>query len=353
METRPKDYPKLTDYTPSKFMLPDSHYDKKKVDKAVNFIEQLKHTKGKWAGKRFWLLPWQETIVRDIFGTTKSDGKRQFRTAFVKICKEMGKSELAAAVALYMLYADNEPSAEVYGAASDRQQASIVFDVAKRMTELTPALLKRSKIIAAQKRLVNYTNGGFYQVLSADVANKHGLNISCVVIDECHSFPNRNLYEVLSQDASDAREQPLTFVITTAGNDKHYICYGLHTKAKDILEGRKTDPAFYPVVYGLEEDDDWGDENNWFKVCPSLGYTVALDRMRDVYRNAIENPAEENAFKQLRLNIWVNSAVRWISEHIYARGNKPIDVEALKGRDCYGGLDLGYYSTCFDFSAKG
>lgn len=115
-EPRPKGYPKLKNYKPSQFMLPTSHYDKKKADRAVTFIENLCHTKGKWAGTPFWLLPWQEQLIRDIFGIVKPDGNRQFRTAFVEICKKVGKSELAAAVALYLLYADNEPSAEVYGA---------------------------------------------------------------------------------------------------------------------------------------------------------------------------------------------------------------------------------------------
>lgn len=150
-------------------MLPTSHYDKSKADRAVTFIQNLKHTKGRWANVNFELLPWQEQIVRDIFGVVKANGKRQFSTAFVEISKKNGKSELAAAIALYLLYADNEASAEVYGAASDRQQASIVFDVAKNMAEMCPAIMKRSKIMTAQKRLVNYSNNGFYQVLSAEV----------------------------------------------------------------------------------------------------------------------------------------------------------------------------------------
>lgn len=135
MESRPKNYPKLKDYKPSRFMLPTCHYDKAKADRAVRFIENLRHTKGKWAGKRFWLLPWQEQIIRDVFGIVDERGNRQFRTAYVEIGKKNGKSELAAAVALYLLFADNEPSAEVYGAAADRQQASIVFDVACQMVE--------------------------------------------------------------------------------------------------------------------------------------------------------------------------------------------------------------------------
>ena len=339
-EPRPKGYPKLKNYKPSQFMLPTSHYDKKKADRAVTFIENLCHTKGKWAGTPFWLLPWQEQLIRDIFGIVKADGNRQFRTAFVEICKKVGKSELAAAVALYLLYADNEPSAEVYGAAADRQQASIVFDVAKQMVEMSPSLMKRSKLMGATKRIVNYSNAGYYQVLSAEVGGKHGFSVSGLVFDEIHTQPNRQLYDVLTKGSSDARQNPLHFIITTAGNDRHSIAYELHTKAVDILEGRRVDPTFYPVVYGLKDDEDWEDEANWYKVNPSLGYTVDIERLRDAYREAKQNPADEVTFKWLRCNMWVSSTVAWIPDAIYMRGNEPIDVDALAGRDCYAGLDL-------------
>ena len=339
-EPRPKGYPKLKNYKPSQFMLPTSHSDKKKADRAVTFIENLCHTKGKWAGTPFWLLPWQEQLIRDIFGIVKPDGNRQFRTAFVEICKKVGKSELAAAVALYLLYADNEPSAEVYGAAADRQQASIVFDVAKQMVEMSPALMKRSKLMGATKRIVNYSNAGYYQVLSAEVGGKHGFSVSGLVFDEIHTQPNRQLYDVLTKGSSDARQNPLHFIITTAGNDRHSIAYELHTKAVDILEGRRVDPTFYPVVYGLKDDEDWDDEANWYKVNPSLGYTVDIERLRDAYREAKQNPADEITFKWLRCNMWVSSTVAWIPDAIYMRGNEPIDMDALAGRDCYAGLDL-------------
>lgn len=339
-EPRPKGYPKLKNYKPSQFMLPTSHYDKKKADRAVTFIENFCHTKGKWAGTPFWLLPWQEQLIRDIFGIVKPDGNRQFRTAFVEICKKVGKSELAAAVALYLLYADNEPSAEVYGAAADRQQASIVFDVAKQMVEMSPALMKRSKLMAATKRIVNYGNAGYYQVLSAEVGGKHGFSVSGLVFDEIHTQPNRQLYDVLTKGSSDARQNPLHFIITTAGNDRHSIAYELHTKAVDILEGRRVDPTFYPVVYGLKDDEDWEDEANWYKVNPSLGYTVDIERLRDAYHEAKQNPADEITFKWLRMNMWVSSTTAWIPDAIYMRGNEPIDMDALEGRDCYAGLDL-------------
>ena len=349
-ERRPAGYPKLKNYKPSKFMLPTSHYDKAKADRAVKFIENLCHTKGKWAGKRFWLLPWQEQLIRDIFGIVKPDGNRQFRTAFVFICKKVGKSELAAAVALYLLYADNEPSAEVYGAAADRQQASIVFDVAKQMVEMSPALTKRSKLMTATKRIVNYGNAGFYQVLSAEVGNKHGFSVSGLVFDEIHTQPNRQLYDVLTKGSSDARQNPLHFIITTAGTDRHSIAYELYTKAVDILEGRRVDPTFYPVVYGLKDDEDWEDEANWYKVNPSLGYTVDIERLRDAYREAKQNPADEVTFKWLLFNMWVSSKTAWIPDQIFMRGDKKINTLALRGRDCYAGLDLSSTGDITAFS---
>lgn len=336
-------------YEPSPFMLPTSHYDKAKADRAVTFINNLSHTKGKWAGKRFDLLPWQEQIVRDLFGIVKEDGNRQFLTAYIEIPKKNGKSELAAAIAFYLLYADNEASAEVYGAACDRNQASIVFDVAKQMVQMSRPLEKRSKIMGATKRIVNYSNAGFYQVLSAETGTKHGLNVSGLVFDEIHAQPNRHLYDVLTKGSGDAREQPLFFIITTAGTDRNSICYELHTKALDILNGRKKDTSFYPVVYGLSDEDDWNDEANWLKANPSLGHTIGIDRVREAYQQALDNPAEENVFKQLRLNMWTSSSVAWIPEHVYAKGNDPIQYESLKGRSCYAGLDLSSTSDITAF----
>ena len=336
-------------YEPTPFMLASSHYDKSKADRAVTFIQNLCHTKGKWAGQKFILLPWQEQIVRDIFGIVKEDGNRQFLTAYIEIPKKNGKSELAAAIALYLLYADNEASAEVYGAACDRNQASIVFDVAKQMVLMSRPLEKRSKIMSATKRIVNYSNAGFYQVLSAETGTKHGFNVSGLVFDEIHAQPNRHLYDVLTKGSGDAREQPLFFIITTAGTDKNSICYELHTKALDILKGRKNDTSFYPVVYGLSDEEDWNDESNWLKANPSLGHTIGLDRVREAYKQALDNPAEENVFKQLRLNMWTNSTVAWIPEHVYNKGDAPINFESLKGRECYAGLDLSSTSDITAF----
>lgn len=310
------------------------------ADRAVAFINSLKHTKGVWYGKNFELLPWQDKIVRDIFGTLKPNGYRQFNTAYIEIPKKQGKSELAAAVALYLTCGDGEYGAEVYGCAADRQQASIVFDVAVEMINQCPALKKRCKILASQKRIVYLPLKSFYQVLSAESYTKHGLNVHGVIFDELHAQPNRALYDVMLTGSGDARKQPLYFLITTAGTDRNSICYEVHRKAQDVINGKKNDPTFYPVIYGIEDDDDWSDERNWYKANPSLDITVDIDKLRAAFNNAKENPAEENLFRQLRLNQWVKQSVRWMPMDKWNLCSYPIDKERLKGRVCYGGLDL-------------
>ena len=323
-------------------------FDEKKAERAVKFINNLKHTKGVWHGVPFDLLPWQDKIIRDIFGTVKEDGYRKYNTAYVEIPKKNGKSELAAAIALYLTCGDGEWGAEVYGCAADRQQASIVFDVAVDMVDQCPALKKRIKPILSQKRLVYMPTASFYQVLSAEAFTKHGLNVHGVIFDELHAQPNRQLYDVMTKGSGDARKQPLFFLITTAGTDRHSICWEVHQKADDILRGKKHDPTFYPVIYGIEDDDDWTDEANWYKANPSLDHTIDIEKVRAAYISAKENPAEENIFRQLRLNQWVKQSVRWMPMHLWDRCSFEVNPEKLKGRECYGGLDL---SSSIDITA--
>ncbi len=329
-----------TKYKVTQFMAEDSRYDKEKADYAVSFINCLSHTKGTWAGKPFELIPWQEQLIRDIFGVIKPNGYRQFNTAYIEIPKKMGKSELAAAVALLLCCGDGEERAEVYGCAADRQQASIVFDVAADMVRMCPALNRRCKILAATKRIIFEPTNSFYQVLSAEAYSKHGFNIHGVVFDELHTQPNRKLFDVMTKGSGDARMQPLYFLITTAGTDTHSICYEMHQKAVDILEGRKIDKTFYPVIYGAEESDDWTDPEVWKKANPSLGITVGIDKVEAACESAKQNPAEENTFRQLRLNQWVKQAVRWMPMHIWDKCSFAVNPDALEGRPCYGGLDL-------------
>lgn len=331
---------KLKKYKPTKLMAKSSHYDSTMADFAVSFIEELCHTKGTWAGKKFELIDWQEQIIRDLFGVLKPNGYRQFNTAYIEIPKKQGKSELAAAVALLLLCGDGEERAEVYGCAADRNQAKIVFDVAVDMVRFCPALSKRVKILESQKKLIYKPTNSSYQVLSADVANKHGFNTSGVIFDELHTQPNRKLYDVMTQGSGDARMQPLFFLITTAGNDTNSICYEIHQKALDIESGRKVDPTFYSVIYGANEDEDWTDPEVWKKANPSLGITVGLDKVQAACDSAKQNPGEENAFRQLRLNQWVKQSIRWMPMDKWDACKDVIDEEELEGRVCYGGLDL-------------
>lgn len=331
---------KLKKYKPTKFKAKDSVYDKEMADYAVSFIECLCHTKGTWAGKQFELIDWQEQIIRDLFGTIKPNGYRQFNTAYIEIPKKQGKSELAAAVALLLTCGDGEERAEVYGCAADRQQASIVFEVAADMVRMCPALNKRVKILASQKRIIYQPTNSFYQVLSAEAYSKHGFNIHGVVFDELHTQPNRKLFDVMTKGSGDARTQPLYFLITTAGTDTNSICYETHQKAKDIIEGRKNDPTFYPVIYGANEEDDWTDPKVWKKANPSLGITVAIDKVKTACESAKQNPGEENSFRQLRLNQWVKQAVRWMPMDKWDACSFRVTEDDLEGRVCYGGLDL-------------
>ncbi|MCL1965312.1 MAG: terminase large subunit [Firmicutes bacterium] len=340
---------KLKLYKPTVFKASDSRYDKAAAGYAVNFIEALCHTKGSWAGKPFELIDWQERIVRDVFGVVKPNGYRQFNTAYVEIPKKMGKSELAAAIALLLTCGDSEERAEVYGCAADRQQASIVFEVAADMVRMCPALAKRVKLLASAKRLVYLPTNSFYQVLSAEAYSKHGFNIHGVVFDELHTQPNRKLFDVMTKGSGDARTQPLYFLITTAGTDTQSICYETHQKALDIIEGRKSDPTFYPVIYGAKDGDNWTDLKVWKKANPSLGITVGIDKVRAACESAKQNPGEENSFRQLRLNQWVKQAVRWMPMAKWDACAFPVDPEELKGRVCYGGLDLSWSSDITAF----
>ena len=293
-------------------------------------------------GQPFKLLPWQEKIIRDVFGTVREDDptQRQYTSAYIEIPKKNGKSELGAAIALNMLVNDDEWKAEVYSCAADRQQAAIVFDVAVDMVKQSPALMKRIKIIPSTKRMVYQPTGSIYQVLSSEVATKHGLNVSACIFDELHTQPTRALYDVMTQGSGDARKQPLWFFLTTAGTDRNSICWEVHQKALDILEGRKDDPRFYPVLFGLPDEADWTDEQNWYHANPSLDYTISIDKVRDAYRKALETPADENMFRQLRLNQWVKQSVRWMPMDKWDDCGGIVSPYDLEGRACYGGLDL-------------
>ena len=331
---------KLKKYVPTKFMAKDSHYDKEEADYVVSFIEQLKHTKGEFYNQPFELIDWQEQIIRDVFGILRPDGTREYRSCYIEIPKKCGKTTLAAAVALYMLCADGEQRAEVYSCAADREQASLVFDAACDMVRLCPALNSRCDIRPSRKTIHYIPTNSTYKALSAEVAGKSGINVSALIFDELWVQKDRKFFDMMTKGTSDARKNPLHFIITTAGNDTNSICYELHQKAVDIIEGRKVDPTFYPVIYGASEEEDWTDPKVWEKANPSLGITIGMDKVKAACESAKQTPSEENTFRQLRLNQWVKQSTRWMPMIKWDACAFPVDEKELEGRICYGGLDL-------------
>ncbi len=330
-------------------------FSPERAKRAVDFIELLPHTVGQWAGQRFKLADWQRTeIIEPLFGTIRDDGTRQYRTAYIEIPRKNGKSMLASGVANYLLYADNEPGAQIYGAAYTRDQASIVFNVARQMVEKTPALLQRSKVLDSVKRIVVPGTDSFYRAIPSDDSTSHGFNAHGIIFDELHTQRSRDLWDVLTTSTG-ARRQPLTFAITTAGFDRNSICWELHTYAigllklrgvipddwyKDIPTAVVDDPSFFACVYATPEEWDWQDEVNWFKANPGLGVFRSLDEMREKATKAAQMPAAQNAFRRLYLNQWTASESRWLDMGAWDRSAGNVDAIELRGHACYGGLDL-------------
>lgn len=318
-------------------------YDESKAIKVLDFLQnKLVFSAGKWAGNKFKLLDWQwEDIIAPLFGTLQYEGgPRQYRICYCEVPKKNGKTELAAAIALYMLYADGENSPEVYSAAADRSQAALVYKPAAYMVRHNSELRRNLKVLDSQKRIISHSNYGFYQVLSAEVFTKHGLNPSCVVIDEIHGHPNDELVRVLISGTDYAREQQLIFIITTAGVfDKNSIWWRYREKARQILEGIIQDDTFLPVLYIADaEKDNPEDEKVWARVNPSMGHIFTMDKIRKDFQTAKQGPVDYQDFLRFRLNIPVKQLSRWMPMDKWdACGG---EIEDLSGRDCYGGLDL-------------
>ena len=315
------------------------YFDKSAAKKAVGFIETfITHTKGEMSGKPFLLEDWQKKIVSDLFGwKNKKTDLRKYRTAYIQIGRKNGKSTLASALALYMLFADDERGSEIYSAAGDRQQAGIVHEIAKGMIVANPELSKRSKVY--RNSIVNESKGNFYQAISSDSKTKHGFNANCIIFDELHTQPNRDLWDTLTTSVG-SRRQPLTIAITTAGYDRNSICHEIYKYAQQVDNQSVKDETFYSCIYEAEMDDDITDEDVWKKANPNYGVSLKKNYMEIESQRAVDVPSYQNTFKRLMLNIWTDSVSVWIPNNEWMECHQEFDYSTLEGKECWGGLDL-------------
>lgn len=321
-----------------KAMTSDYWFSEDAASRAVRFFNrQVRFVEGARAGKPFTLEPWQEKIVRDIFGWMRPDGTRRYRTAYIEVPRKNGKSTLCAGLALYLLLCDKEARPQIYSAAGDRGQARIVFDAARAMVSANPRLEQEADL--RQYKIHGNRSGGWYEALSAEAYTKHGLSAHGIIFDELHVQPNRDLWDVLTTSTG-ARAQPLTIAITTAGFDRSSICWELHQHAKAVAADPDADPTFYGVIYGVEPEEDWTDPKVWAKANPNLGVSLKLEYLQEACQRAKDNPEAENTFRNLHLNQWTQQAVRWLPMHAWDMCKQDFTLDDLRGRTCFAGLDL-------------
>lgn len=312
------------------------YFDQKKAQSAIIFFSLLVHTKGKLAGQKLKPEPWQQFIIAMIYGWRRVDNnKRRFRKAYIQVARKNGKSFLAAGVSLYDLI--TEPGAEVYSAATKKDQARIVFDDAKKTVQYSKDLKKYIKPLAHSLTCAD----GIMKPLASDSNTLDGLNPSCAIIDEYHAHKTTALLDVIDTGMK-ARQQPLLFIITTAGNDRNVPCFEEYENCKKMLSGKDgyENDEYFAIIYELDKGDDWKIEQNWYKANPNLGVSVELDTMRGSYREALLSSTKETAFRTKNLNEWMNVAEAWITEQRWSKCYQKYDEKKLLKLRCYGGIDL-------------
>jgi phage terminase large subunit-like protein len=306
-----------------------------RAQRAVRLINYLTHT-GDYAGRPFNLRPWQKRVLLKLF-STGANGRRIFRTCLLMLPRKNGKTELAAAVAIYCLLFDGQTGGEIYLAAADREQAGKVYGAIVAMLRADPELLAQVDIIESQKRIVHQASGSFLKAISAEAYSKHGFNASVVIYDELHAAQTRELWDVLATSQG-ARLEPLLIAISTAGYDRQSILYELYAHAKRVLDKPALDPTFLPIIFEAPQDADWKSEKVWKAANPALGDFRSLEDMRIMATRASEIPAQENTFRRLYLNQWTEQASRWLS--IESWDACQAEPTPIAGRSWYVGMDL-------------
>ena len=330
-------------------------FDEERAVVVCRAVEQFPHIKGsQWAkqhlvdGEMSWnrlhLEPWQCWILTTVFGWLREDGLRRFRTALILVPRKNAKSTMSAAVALYMLTADGESGAEIYSAATTRDQAKIVAELARDMAKRSPAFREffGVKIGSNQARptvAVDETASRL-EPLSADAHTLDGLNVHCAVVDELHAHKNRQVWDVL-ETATGARQQPLLWAISTAGSDVAGICYEQVAYLQKILQQVVVDETYFGVNYTVDEGDDWQSPKTWQRANPNYGVSVRPDDLERKANKASHSPAAVNNFLTKHLNVWVKEAASWMPlDDWHACADSSITLESLKRYPCWIGVDL-------------
>ena len=302
---------------------------------AIDFIEQLEHSTGDYAGKPFKLEGWQAFIVWNLFGFLNPDGSRRFTRAYVEVPRKNGKSTFSSAVMLYGLIADGESAAQIYSAATKLEQAMMVFGESVRVCQNVGWLRDELSVNnSTNNRRIVYGQS-IYRPLEWSPDKQDGLNTHFAVIDEYHAHPNDGLYNVL-RNSMGARRQPLLFTITTAGFNRESPCYKHRNYCASVLSGAIKDNALFSVIYTLDEGDDWTDSKNWAKANPNWGVSVYPRQLEQALTEAKEFVHKEVEFKTKLLNVWTDTALTWINDSVWMDCTEAGEVDGI----CYGGLDL-------------
>lgn len=313
------------------------HFDPERAARAVYFIENhCRHIKGKWAGDCVHLEPWERSIVEAIFGWVDDKGKRRYQTVFVYVPRKNGKSLLIACISLYMLVVDDEPGAECYAAAADRQQAALLFDVAKNMVLRDEVMAEDITVFkhALERRETN----SIFKTISAEGSTKHGFNSSFVCIDELHAQKTPELVDVLCTSTG-SREQPLIVFITTADYLRESVCNDKYEYACNVRDGIWEDSRFLPCIWEATQEDDWTSPETWKKANPNYGVSISEDYLQRQCQIAQNDTTYRNTFMRLHLNVRTNTSLAWIDLNKWdlVKGIEP----EYDGQYCYAGLDLG------------
>jgi phage terminase large subunit-like protein len=316
------------------------------ADWYVEFIETCcSHIEGALAGQPFILQPWQKAVVGNLFGWKKQDAYgrsvRRFREGFIYVPRKNGKTPFAAALMNACFFLDGEKGQQNFCAAGETEQAALSYRHLSGMIHNEPRMSAGVREYTGRRRIVRDEDGSYIRVLSADADNKHGGNPHFVIVDELHVQKDRLLVDVFQTAmASLNRIQPIILYLTTADYMRESICNEKYEYARKVRDGVIEDPAFLPVIYEIEPDDDWTTEEAWHKANPNLGVSVSIDFMRRECKRAQETPAYENTFKRLHLNIRTEQDVRWMPIEVWDKCDGMVVESELAGKRCFAGFDL-------------